>query len=125
MAQILTTDSFKKSKLNDSCIAFATQSGPMLVTNGARHDKFTEGSQNEKLRSGVCVINSKTVVFAICERINFWDFANFFRDYLKAKNALFLDGVVSRMYFREPGKKGKLRRDTDGNFGPMISVTAK
>ena len=124
-AYILSTDSFKRSKFVDTSISYATQSGPLLVKDGERHPAFTEGSSNEKLRSGVCVINSKKVVFAICEQINFWDFANFFKDYIKGKNALFLDGVVSQMYFRYPGKNKKLRRQSGGNFGPMISVTAK
>jgi uncharacterized protein YigE (DUF2233 family) len=124
-AEILTTDSYKKSELEDSSISIATQSGPMLVIDGKRHPVFTEGSHNEKLRSGVCVVNKKTVVFAICDQINFWDFANFFKDYIKGPNALFLDGAVSRMYFREKGVNGHLRRDPDGNFGAIISVTAK
>ncbi|MCW3126201.1 MAG: hypothetical protein JWO03_1859 [Bacteroidetes bacterium] len=123
-AHILTTDSFKKTELGDSNISYATQSGPMLVIDGKRHSVFTEGSHNEKLRSGVCVINKKTVVFAICDQINFWDFANFFKDYIKGHNALFLDGSVSRMYLKK-GLKENIRKDMDGTFGPMISVTEK
>lgn len=125
-AKILTTDSFKKSLYNDTIISYATQSGPMLVIDGKRHPVFTEGSLNEKLRSGVAVIDEKHVVFAICDQINFWDFANFFKDYIKSPNALFLDGAVSRMFLGEKSEKEvHLRRDSDGTFGPIISVTAK
>jgi uncharacterized protein YigE (DUF2233 family) len=125
-AKILTTDSFKKTLYNDTLISYATQSGPMLVIDGKRHPVFTEGSLNEKLRSGVAVIDEKHVVFALCDHINFWDFADFFKDYIKSPNALFLDGAVSRMFLGEKSEKAvPLRRDNDGNFGPIISVTAK
>ena len=49
--------------------------------------------------------------------MNFYDFASFFRDVLKCSSALYLDGVISRMYAPEIGKL-----DTSGDFAGMFVV---
>ena len=49
--------------------------------------------------------------------INFYDFANYFKS-IGCKNALYLDGFVSRTYLPE-----KKWIQTDGNFGVIIGVT--
>ena len=51
------------------------------------------------------------------EEINFYDFANYFKT-LGCKNALYLDGFVSRTYL--PGQNWIQK---DGNFGVIIGVT--
>lgn len=101
-----------------SSVTFATQSGPMLLVDGAVHPKFEKQSSNLKLRSGVGVISQQQVVFAISEKdVNFYDFAMLFQQ-LKCKNALFLDGVISRMYL--PALE---RDDLEGDFGSIIAVS--
>lgn len=101
-------------------IKYATQSGPMLVIDGKIHPSFKEGSTNLNIRNGVGILPDNKVVFAISKRkINFYDFAKYFQQ-LGCKNALYLDGVVSRMYLPE-----KKWIQTDGNFGVMIGVTTK
>jgi len=98
---------------------YATQSGPMLVRGGKINSNFTKNSTNRKLRSGVGIAASGKVVFVISEGdINFYDFALFFKEVFGCNNALFLDGVVSRMYLKDfkSNEKG-------GDFGPIISVT--
>jgi uncharacterized protein YigE (DUF2233 family) len=104
----------KELKLNND-VLFATQSGPMLVINGALHPKFNKGSSSLYIRNGVGVLPNGNLLFAISkERINFYDFATYFKEQ-GCKNALYLDGFVSRMYF--PSKKWE---QTDGGFGVII-----
>jgi uncharacterized protein YigE (DUF2233 family) len=102
-----------------SNVTFATQSGPMLVIDGNIHPKFRQNSSNLNIRSGVGIISSNQVIFAISEKeVNFYDFAILFSQQFKCKNALFLDGVVSRMYL--PALE---RYDLEGDFGSIIAVS--
>ena len=100
---------------------FATQSGPMLLIDGALHPAFIVNSNDRKPRNGVGVSSSQEVHFVITERwVNFYDFARFFRDGLGCSNALFLDGgIASGLYAPELG-----RNDWPGHggFGPIIAV---
>lgn len=99
-------------------IAYATQSGPMLLVNGAIHPKFIEGSKNLHIRNGVGILPNGDVLFAMSkELINFYDFAMFFKN-KGCKNALYLDGFVSRAYLPEQNWE-----QLDGNFGAIIGVT--
>lgn len=101
-------------------IKYATQSGPMLVIDGKIHSAFKEGSTNLNIRNGVGILPNNKVVFAISKtEINFYDFAKYFKS-LGCKNALYLDGFVSRMYLPE-----KKWTQSDGNFGVIIGVTEK
>lgn len=75
---------------------FATQSGPLLVSNGKLHPKFNKNSTSLKTRSGVGVCKDGTVRFVLSAApVNFYSFAVFFRDKLKCPNALYLDGSLS------------------------------
>jgi uncharacterized protein YigE (DUF2233 family) len=57
------------------------------------------------------------LVFAMSKKeINFYDFAKYFKD-LGCKNALYLDGFVSRTYLPEKNWKQE-----DGDFGVIIGV---
>lgn len=104
--------------INNSKIEYATQSGPMLVINGVIHSAFKEGSANLNIRNGVGILPDKKIIFAMSKKeINFYDFAKYFRD-LGCKNALYLDGYVSRTYL--PQKNWK---QLDGDFGVIIGVT--
>jgi uncharacterized protein YigE (DUF2233 family) len=115
-ANICTTPNFKY----DSTIQFATQSGPMLVVNGAIHGAFDPNSKNLNIRNGVGILPNGNILFAMSKsKINFYDFAKFFLQ-KGCSNALYLDGYVSRMYLPEQNLK-----QMDGNFGVLIGVTAK
>lgn len=100
----------------------ATQSGPMLIINNEHHPAFNHGSRSKKLRSGVGVMKDGRVIFIISNKsiTNFHDFGTIFKDLFGCENALFLDGVISKMYLK---KNSPLT--LDGNFGPIISVTEK
>jgi len=111
---ICTTISFK----DNGKIKYATQSGPMLVIDGKIHPAFKEGSANLNIRNGVGILPNGNAIFVMSKKeINFYDFANYFKS-LGCKNALYLDGLVSRTYLPE-----KNWVQTDGNFGVIIGVT--
>jgi len=97
----------------------ATQSGPMLVIDGKLHPKFRRASESEKRRNGVGVsADGQTVYFVISDApVNFHHFARLFRDHLKTPNALYLDGVVSRLY--DPANE---RDDPGLPMGPILAV---
>ena len=100
--------------------AFATQSGPMLVIDGALHPRFLPRSDSLKVRNGVGVSADGRVHFAISRgRVRFHDFGTLFRDRLETPNALFLDGTISAF------EAGRRRRSTFMPIGPIIRVTAR
>lgn len=119
----ITTDNIpvvcKTSDFKDSGeIKYSTQSGPMLIIDGQIHPAFKDGSKNLNIRNGVGILPDNKIVFAMSKtEINFYDFAKYFKD-LGCKNALYLDGFVSRTYLPE-----KNWIQTDGNFGVIIGVT--
>ena len=117
IAFISETADFVKIKKSHK-ISYATQSGPMLLIDGEMHPEFKEGSANLNIRNGVGILPDNKVIFAMSkEPINFYDFAMYFKK-LGCKNALYLDGFVSRTYLPE-----KNWIQTDGNFGVIIGVT--
>jgi uncharacterized protein YigE (DUF2233 family) len=104
--------------LDTGQVQYATQSGPMLVIDGQIHPAFKEDSKNLNIRNGVGILPNHQVVFAMSKaEINLYDFAKYFQS-LGCKNALYLDGFVSRTYLPEQNWK-----QLDGNFGVMIGVT--
>ncbi|WP_405376708.1 phosphodiester glycosidase family protein [Nonlabens sp. Asnod3-A02] len=98
-------------------LKYATQSGPMLVIDGKIHDAFNEGSKNVHIRNAVGILPDGKLLFALSkEKINFYDLATFFKKQ-DCKNALYLDGYVSRVYDLDNNIK-----QMDGNFGVLIAV---
>ena len=101
-------------------VSLATQSGPLLLRNGRMHPAFKEGSKNILFRNGVGVVSPTEVVFAISEEtVNFHELATLFRDTLKCKDALFLDGTVSSLH-----AEALKRSDKKMDLGPMLGITA-
>jgi uncharacterized protein YigE (DUF2233 family) len=103
---------------NPPACRHATQSGPMLVIDGALHPRFLPDSDSFNIRNGVGVRADGTAVFAISgARVNFHTFARLFRDALGTPNALFLDGSISRLY------APALDRDDAGfPMGPIVGL---
>lgn len=99
---------------------YATQSGPMLVIDGALHPSFLIDSTSLKMRNGVGVAADGKAVFAVSDGpVRFHDFATLFRDVLACRNALFLDGSISSLYIPE-----WQRDDSAFPLGAIIAVTA-
>jgi uncharacterized protein YigE (DUF2233 family) len=98
--------------------SWATQSGPMLVIHGKLHPKFDTDGESQLIRNGVGVSDAQTAFFVISEDpVSFGRFARFFRDALKCRNALYLDGSVSSLW--DPGAA---RQDAYSELGPMLAV---
>ena len=90
------------------------------MIDGKIHSSFVEGSENTNIRNGIGILPNGKVVMAMSrEKINFYDFASYFKK-LGCKNALYLDGLVSRTYC--PSQNWL---QTDGNFGVIIGVISE
>ena len=97
---------------------FGTQSGPMLVVDGALHPQIDPDGTSLRIRNAVGVDGKGRALFVISdEPISFGKLARFYRDVLKVKNALFLDGTVSALWDPESG-----RLDNALPIGPLIVV---
>ena len=99
-------------------VEIATQSGPMLVIDGALHPAFREQSTSRNIRNGVGVLSANEVVFAISEQpVTFHEFATLFRNGLGCKDALFLDATVSSLY-----SESLHRSDLRASLGPIVGI---
>lgn len=109
-------ESRRFAELQPQC-RLATQSGPMLVINGELHPRFLPDSTSSYIRNGVGVSQDfQTAWFVISNRaVTFHQFARFFRDELGARNALYFDGSISRLY-----APAVSRNDWGRAMGPMI-----
>ena len=116
-AGVLETNAFLKKKPN---ALFATQSGPMLVVDGKLHPRIAKANVSAKARDGVCVRGAGVVLFAISEgEVPFDTFERLFRDGLKCRNALFLDGgTAPALYVPSASRGGNMLL----GLGPMIAV---
>ena len=98
----------------------ATQSGPMLVIDGALHPRFLVDGTSRFIRNGVgTTVDGQRATFVISDNpVTFHEFGSFFRDALALPNALYFDGNISRM--RAPD----LERSGSGftTLGPIIGV---
>ena len=113
-AVIETTQDFKTSRFKAN---YATQSGPMLIIDGKINPKFLADSDSLKIRNGVG-IKDNTLYFVITRnRVNFYQFAQFFKDELNIDNALYLDGSISSLYLPKI-----YREDRRYSLGPMIGL---
>ncbi len=114
-AGIMETSRYLRARLHPE---YATQSGPMLVIDGALHPKIEASGTSEKIRNGVGVRDGHIVVFAISDDpVTFYQFATLFRDRLNCPNALFLDGSVSSLYAPAVGRDDALLP-----LGPIVGV---
>ena len=103
---------------NNGRVAYATQSGPLLVLNGYIHPAFRPGSANVQVRNGVGLLPDGRVLLAMSKgKISLYDFADYFRR-AGCRQALYLDGFVSRSYAPAAGWT-----QLDGNFGVIIGIT--
>jgi uncharacterized protein YigE (DUF2233 family) len=102
-------------------VRYATQSGPMLVVDGAIHPRFLKDSTSRHRRNGVGVTKKGEAVFAVSDApVTFYQFATLFRDGLQTPNALYFDGSISRLYAPELG-----RNEPGAAMGPIVAVVGK
>jgi len=98
---------------------YASQSGPMLVIDGALHPRFLPDSESKLIRNGVGVsADGSRVFFAIANNpVSFHQFGRLFRDALETPQALYFDGNVSRLH--APGLR---RSDWGRQMGPVVGL---
>lgn len=115
-AGVLATPAFLERGITPD---LATQSGPMLVIDGALHPRFIRNSSSLRRRNGVCVDEDTGVItFAISDRpVNFHHFGRLFRDQVGCRNALYLDGTMSSLYAPALGRADAIRP-----MGPIIGA---
>jgi uncharacterized protein YigE (DUF2233 family) len=115
---VMETGRFVSRRLN---VAFATQSGPMLVIDGKLHPRIREDGTSRKIRNGVAVCNDGQTRFAISnEPVTFFEFASLFSDTLGCRNALYLDGSISAVYAPSVNRHDRWRP-----MGPIVGVVEK
>ena len=92
----------------------------MLVVDGKLHPRIAKANVSAKARDGVCVRGEGLVLFAISEGdVPFDTFERLFRDGLKCRNALFLDGgTAPALYVPSASRSGNMLL----GLGPMIAV---
>ncbi|MEM9310861.1 MAG: phosphodiester glycosidase family protein [Pseudomonadota bacterium] len=116
--RILTTDRFF-STVRDRP-RFGTQSGPMLLVDGALGAAISENGNSRAIRNGVGVDAQGKAHFVISGApLSFGQLARYFRDEIKATDALFLDANSSSLWDPATG-----RMDA-GRTGPILVVTKK
>ncbi len=116
--RVETTEAFAARRATPD---FATQSGPMLVIDGALHSRFSADGPSKNIRNGVGIGDAHTALFAISnEPVSFGRFARLFRDELSCANALYFDGTISSAWI--PSFK---RKDHPAPLGPMVVVLEK
>jgi uncharacterized protein YigE (DUF2233 family) len=98
---------------------FGTQSGPMLVIDGALNPNFAADGASHHVRNAVGVDRQGRAHFIISdEEISFGRMARMMRDVAHTPNALYLDGEVSALW-----NPAKGRMDGRYPLGPLILVT--
>ncbi|MDX1419355.1 MAG: phosphodiester glycosidase family protein [Rubricoccaceae bacterium] len=117
-AAVVSTDGYVAGRTGVERVWFATQSGPLLVNDGALHPSFGPASTNCRTRTGVGVTEDGQVVLAISNgAVNFYDFARHFRDVLGTPNALYLDGGFPTRFWAP--RRGRIE---DGAFAGVLAV---
>jgi uncharacterized protein YigE (DUF2233 family) len=100
---------------------FGTQSGPMLLVGGKLHPEITDDGPSRTIRNGVGVDSTGRAHFVISEGpVSFGKLARYFRDVVKVRDALYLDGSVSSLW--DPSAE---RMDSRAPIGPMIVAEEK
>jgi uncharacterized protein YigE (DUF2233 family) len=80
----------------------ATQSGPMLLHQGAVTESpvMNPASSSRRIRNGVCAPSPHVAAFVSSESpVTFYEFARYFLDRVGCRDALYLDGSISSVYF--------------------------
>ncbi|GAA0336061.1 phosphodiester glycosidase family protein [Sphingomonas oligophenolica] len=99
---------------------FATQSGPMLVIDGAINPGFDANGASLNIRNGVGIAANGEALFAISDApVSFGRFARLFRK-LGCADALYFDGSISRLWDPVAG-----RMDRGAKIGPIVVVLQK
>jgi uncharacterized protein YigE (DUF2233 family) len=110
-AQVVSSE-----KYTPEDVAFATQSGPMLVIDGKLHPAIDSDGESRYVRNGVAIGSDGRPRFIISlDAVSFGKMARFARDRLHARNALYFDGSVSSLW-----SPADMRQDNVTDLGPLV-----
>ncbi|MBA4080050.1 MAG: hypothetical protein C0496_02170, partial [Erythrobacter sp.] len=99
---------------------FGTQSGPLLLVDGKLHPEVQDDGPSKAIRNAVGVDAGGKAHFVISDApVSFGQLARYYRDVLKVKQALYLDGAISSLW--DPARA----RLDKGRVGPIIVVTKR
>jgi len=123
--RIMETEVFAKAP--PAGLVLATQSGPLLLVGGALAPPVAAPARpasaqapSRHTRNGVCV-DGRVVTFAIAdEPMTLREFALRLRDEARCRDALYLDGAISKMWDARTG-----RADQGADVGPILAVVEK
>ncbi|HEX8907026.1 MAG TPA: phosphodiester glycosidase family protein, partial [Longimicrobiaceae bacterium] len=116
---VLPTSYLAARAASAPAVELASQSGPMLLRSGRLARPFDPASQSRTVRNGVGIRSDGTIVFAISDdRVTFHQLATAFGA-LACREALYLDGTISRLY-AGPGER--IPRQSH-DFAAMFIVT--
>jgi uncharacterized protein YigE (DUF2233 family) len=104
----------------------ATQSGPLLVIDGAVNPSLKPDSRSLYARNGIGVRSADEVYILVSQdEVNLHDFASVFAHQLHCRNALYLDGCVSHAYF--PGRDSYIpaRRRCEKELVGLLGVVKR
>ena len=108
----------KSTDFKSDGVQYATQSGPMLLIDGDFHPRFNKNSNNFHIHNGVGILPDGNILFVMSKSpVRFYDLASYFKE-RGCKNALYLDGFVSRTYY--PQAEYYQRK---GGFGVLIGCS--
>ncbi|WP_164114700.1 phosphodiester glycosidase family protein [Sphingorhabdus sp. Alg239-R122] len=106
------------AELQTGEVDFATQSGPMLVIDGALHPDIAHNGESRKIRNGVGIDpHGKAHMLISDSPVSFGRMARLYQK-LGVQNALFLDGTVSALWRPAIGYSHRKHE-----LGPMILVS--
>ena len=113
-AEVVSSDAYKPAP----DIAYATQSGPMLLIDNKLHLKIDPDGTSRFVRNAVGIAPGGAPTFVISlDAVSFGKLARFMRDRLKVRDALYFDGSVSSLW--DPANS---RMDAFTELGPMVVV---
>ncbi|MCX6929445.1 MAG: phosphodiester glycosidase family protein, partial [Verrucomicrobia bacterium] len=98
----------KRYPIEKTAVADATQSGPMLLINGAPRSDLPP---TPNIRSAVGVASPTEIYFVLSvSEVSFLELATMMKDSLNCTDVLYLDGAISNMDTREQPSKAKRDR---------------
>ena len=100
-----------------STAVFATQSGPLILRHSQIHARFDPLSSSRHIRNGVGVKGNQVYFVISNQAVNFYEFAQYFRDELACTDALYFDGSISSMWAPSMG-----RGNNKNALGPIVGV---
>lgn len=123
-AGVVESERFKS--LDKPGITEATQSGPLLVIDGAINPQLKPDSKSLYTRNGIGVKSADEVYIVVSEdEVNLYDFAAVFANQLQCPNALYFDGCVSQLYLPAQGSHIPEQRRCEKELVGMLGVVKR